>query len=106
MQNMKTKRCAPVLTIVKGPPFSFIPHRIISRLSSLRSRVWDVVDHPKLRAFSRQIFSGLTGSEVDTSYPKFGGLYGPPSKRHLEVCAVYSKTTVDSLMARKAVQLL
>ena len=35
-----------------------------------------------------------SGFRIDGTIPKLGGLYGPSSKRYLQVCAIYSKTTV------------
>ena len=41
------------------------------------------------------VTSDHSGLRVDgTSYPKLGDLYGPPSKRHLGVCAIHIIITV------------
>ena len=39
-------------------------------------------------------FYSYSGFGVDGTIPKFGGLYGAPSKRHIGVCAFCSETTV------------
>ena len=38
-----------------------------------------------------------SGFRVDGTILKFGGLDGPLSKGHLEVCAIYSETTVNDV---------
>ena len=40
-----------------------------------------------------------SGLRVDGTEPNVGGLYEPPCKGHLEVCAIYSETTVRDIVS-------